>query len=204
MSYEAALARAIAFTGAEGLRLDSPPSSAPITQSNLRLIAAEVAGGLKDQISLYRLQEQKVAMSLGGDCGNVHHLIAKFLGTHHSSVAFNLTMGNVTINGAGGFAFSQDKFREWRRVGSGEIYDCHSWIALNDRYILDATLATYINTRRLGSRALGGVLYGTPSSLHCIPINGEPHEALPQDTTLDYEPVILGIEAFEKVAPRRV
>ena len=90
----------------------------------------------------------------------------------------NFTMGNVTIDENGGFAFSQKKFIDWVCSGHGSVFDCHSWVTVGKDHIIDATIATYINTRRQGVMKFGGVLCGMPRSLKCIAIAQEPHQAI--------------------------
>ncbi len=168
------------------------------------MIARKVAHGLYDQIKQYRSRNQNVHMSLGGDCGNVHYLIARFIRANYKDVDANLTMGNVTIDENGGFEFSEKKFLDWVSSGHGSVFDCHSWVTVGKDHIIDATIATYVNTRRLGVMKFGGVLYGMPGLLECVPIAQEPHQALPNGTTIAFEPVVLGESAFLSVARQNI
>ncbi|MEO8387395.1 hypothetical protein [Polaromonas sp.] len=197
---------AIAFTESEGLRLDAPMLGNPTDNLQLLDIVDFISAGLDEQFALYRAQKFNVPMKLGGDCGNVHFLIAKSIQKIYPGLGANFVLGNVSVDGEGGFEFSQEKFKSWRRNGGhGDIYDCHSWITFGDGMILDATIATWVNTRRYSTKALGGILYGIPGALSCIPITGEPHEphkAIPATTSIKYTPIALGIEAFLSVAPK--
>lgn len=203
VSYEDHLQCAIAFTQSEGLRLDAPMRGNPTDNSQLLDIVDFISTGLDEQFAHYRAQKFNVPMTLGGDCGNVHFLIASFIRKKYPGLEANFVLGNVSVNGAGGFEFSQEKFKSWRRNGGhGDMYDCHSWITFGDGVILDATIATWVNTRRYSTKALGGILYGMPGALSCIPITGEPHETIPATTSIKYTPIALGIEAFRSVAPK--
>ena len=202
--YENHLQCAIAFTQSEGLRLDAPMWGNPTDNAQLSDIVAFISTGLDTQFALYRDRKFNVPMKLGGDCGNVHFLIASYIQKNNPGLEANLVLGNVSVDGAGGFEFSQEKFKSWRRSGGhGAMYDCHSWITFGDGMILDATIATWVNTRRCSTKALGGILYGMPGALSCIPITGEPHKTIPATTSVEYTPIALGIEAFLSVAPKK-
>lgn len=203
MTYEDHLQCAIAFTQSEGLRLDAPIYGNPTNNAQLLGIVDFISTGLDEQLAHYRAQKNNVPMALGGDCGNVHFLIARYIQKKYAGLEANFVLGNVSVDGAGGFEFSQEKFKSWRRKGGhGDMYDCHSWITFGDGVILDATIATWVNTRQYSTKALGGILYGMPGALSCIPIAGEQHEGIPATTNIKYTPIALGIEAFLSVAQK--
>lgn len=200
--YREAIQRAFEFTVNEKFQPDAPQNFLRIAPEVPKAIADDVARGLYDQLGKYRGQNRDVAFTLGGDCGNVHYLIANYIQSEHKGLAANFTMGSVSIDGKGGFDFTAQKFQKWRKEGAGNLYDCHSWITFGDGSILDATIATYVNTRRQGVNRLGGILVGEPGHFHCVPIVGEPHLDIPSSTQFAYQPLVLGVAAFLEVAPR--
>lgn len=198
-TYSDCLQSAIAFTASEGLKLDNQPSGVSTDPMVLGTIASKVSQGLYEQIAAFRSQGLSVPMAFGGQCGNVHYIIAKFILSEYPGVEAHFALGNVAIDGARGFDFSQEKFKKWREAGHGKVYDCHSWIAFGDGTILDATIATWINTRRHRVKKLGGILYRMPGTLRCAGIENEPHQAVPAGTRIEYQPVALGLQAFSQV-----
>lgn len=200
LSFSASVNQAYEFTLAEGFQPDAFLTNKSVDTQQVAIIASEVARGLYDQIKQYRFRKQNEHMSLGGDCGNVHYLISQFIRENYKDVDANFTMGNVTIDQRWGFEFSEEKFRRWVSTGHGSVFDCHSWVTLGKDHIIDATIATYVNTRRQKVMKFGGVLYGTPGSLKCIPIVQEPHRDIPIGTTIIFEPVVFGIPAFHCTA----
>lgn len=199
--YSDAFSDAMEFSRSQGLKLDSNPSE--VTCEILAAKAAqEIANGLYDQIDNYRKIGCNPYMAIGGDCGNVHLLIANFLLKEYPKLSPNLVMGSVALNQKESFNFSEEKFIDWRQRGYGDVFDCHAWVSLGQNWIIDATICTWMHTRRGPGGAFGGILYGSPSSLKCVPITNEKH--VEQSLTgIRYRPVVLGVDAFSLVHQAR-
>jgi hypothetical protein len=201
LCYSDVFSKAVDFTLSQRLKLDSSLSEA----TSERLVAEathEIAGGLQEQINLHRELGRDPYKAIGGDCGNVHLLIARFLLEEYPRLTPNLVMGSVVLNQQEAFNFSQEKFIEWRQNGYGDIFNCHAWVSLGQNWIIDATVGTWVHTRLGPGGAFGGVLYGPPSSLKRVPIANE-KDAEQSLTGIMYSPVVLGVEAFSLVHQAR-
>ncbi len=201
LCYSDVLSEAVDFSRSQGLKLDSSPSEATC-EPLVAKAAHEIAAGLYEQINLHRERGHDPYMAIGGDCGNVHLLIAGFLLENYPMLTPNLVMGSVILRQQEAFNFSQKKFIEWRQSGYGDIFDCHAWVSIGQNWIIDATVGTWVHTRPGPGGAFGGVLYGSPSFLKRVPIPNE-KDAEQSLTDIMYRPVVLGVEAFSLVQQAR-
>lgn len=201
MPYSDAFSEAVKFNRSQRLKFDSNPSEVTC-ELQVAIAAQEIANGLYDQINRHRIHDRNPFMAIGGDCGNVHDLIARFLLENYPELSPNLVMGSVTLNQQEPFNFSQEKFIDWSQKGYGEIFDCHAWVSLGQNWIIDATIGTWVHTRQGPGEAFGGVFYGSPSSLKSVPIANEKH--VEQSLVgIRYRPIVLGLEAFSLVHQAR-
>ncbi len=201
MVYSEALVKAMQFTQSQGLELDSACSE-EICTTSVESAIQEIASGLYDQIDLYRKQDRDPYMAFGGDCGNVHLVISRFLSKNYPKLSPNLVMGAVAFNQQESFNFSQEKFIDWKKRGYGDLFDCHAWVSLGQSWIIDATIGTWVHTRQGPGQAFGGILYGDPSSLKSLSISKENH--VEQSLIgISYRPVVVGVNAFTLVQQAR-
>lgn len=201
MDYSDAFGEAMEFNRSLGLKLDSNPSEATCEPLVAKAVD-EIAHGLYEQINHHRKVGHNPYMAIGGNCGNVHFLIAKFLLKEYPRLSPNLVMGSVALNQQEPFNFSQEKFIDWKQRGYGELFDCHAWVSLGLNWIIDATIGTWAHTRQGPGDAFGGILYGPPSSLKTVQISDEKH--VEQSLTgIRYKPIVLGVEAFSLVHQAR-
>ena len=206
--YEDLFKKAVTFTAEQKFTLDSHTVS-DCEESVSRLIT-EVSNILVNEIPKYHDYGFDPIVRFGGDCGNIHYAILNFIKSHYPSVSANMTIGEVSVSNQSGFEFDQAKCIEWLENGSPQVLDCHAWITINNDYILDCTIGTYINTRidsdyekNKTKNLFGGLIFGNVDNLQRIAFYGLRDKA-PQDyLDVKYNPVILGIEAFSALAPRQ-
>jgi hypothetical protein len=198
-TYKEAFELAVAFTNSKGFVLDSDKGDV-----QYHALVEELAGALSEQNAQYKARGLDPLVAFGGDCGNVHVQVLKYIQKYYPYTDANLVMGEVSI-GQDGFSFDQATFLKWQETGAPEILDCHVWIAIGSDYIVDCTLGTYINTRIVkssSSKACGGVICGSPNDLKIIKINGLAHIDPIGFNKVIYRPVAIGLSALEAIGPR--
>ncbi|WP_413499715.1 hypothetical protein [Buttiauxella gaviniae] len=207
-TYEELFEVAKTFTKGKSYSLDSPTKSSSCVTSVATLLE-ELSDLLGKYQSNYNRPDYTPVYLFGGDCANIHSLILKHIQKHYRGISANITIGGVLLSGQQGFQFSQDKCNEWLENGSPEIFSCHAWITIDNDYILDCTIGTYINTRidpakddNISQNAYGGLTFGKVGNLQHIAISNLKGKRPPEDIKIEYNPVILGEEAFEVIVPK--
>lgn len=207
-TYEVLFEKAKNFTAQNEFNLDS--KTPRICEDGVSQLISEISSILVDEMPKYRRHGFDPIVRFGGDCGNIHFAILNFIKNFYPSICANITVGEVSISNQSSFKFDQDKCIEWLKNGSPQILDCHTWITINNDYILDCTIGTYINTRvdpdhekNTKDGLFGGLIFGKVDELQHVAFHGL-REKKPQDyLRLKYSPVILGLEAFNALAPRQ-
>lgn len=197
--YSAALYSAQDFTTNKGFRIDSLIAS-NVDIESFKIAVSDIANGFDEQITFYQTQGRDVYNALGGDCGNIHKLILKYIKQYYSSLPVNITIGEVKIDENNDFSFGRDKFCSWL-VKKPDILDCHVWLTIGDEYILDATIGTYINTRIDKTAAFGGICYGKPGHLMWQTIANKENRTPDQIQGVKFSPIVLGESALDACAP---
>lgn len=206
--YEDLFQKAQDFTVKNQFNLDSQTQST--CEGSVSQLISEISDILVNEIPKYQQQGFDPIVSFGGDCGNIHFAIINFIKQHYPNICANITVGGVLISNQPDFKFDQSKCIEWLQNGSPQVLDCHTWITINNNYILDCTIGTYINTRVDDNHAqnrknnvYGGLIFGSEDELEHVAFKGLGAKT-PQDyLNMKYSPVILGIEAFTALAPRQ-
>ncbi|KAB0317173.1 MULTISPECIES: hypothetical protein [Vibrio diabolicus subgroup] len=202
-SYEDLIVEAEGFTREQGFAFDTTKRGSSL--DDLETLVTELANILAgDVIPVYKMNGfHDVATRFGGDCGNVHVAILSFIQKYYPSVNANLTVGEFVTDGESQFPFNQEKCLEWLKNGAPEILDCHTWITIDDNIILDCTVGTYVNTRLSDSKTFGGIVWGKMGELNVTRISNFEHKDPHDINGISYHPVILGMSAFSKFAPRQ-
>ena len=169
--------------------------------ANVERIPEEIASMIPEILQTYANLGYTPLISFGGDCGNVHVSILKYIQKNYPNIPANLTIGEVNIGRAAYFKFTESKFIHWLKE-KPEILDCHTWITIGRDTILDATLPTYINTRLDNTQKIGGVLFGLHGKFE---IANVPHmvnlSPCIRGGGIRYEPTAVGYAAFQAIAP---
>lgn len=208
VSYEDLFEEARIFTFKQKFNLDSKAASG--CEDSVSQLITEISNILVNEIPKYHDYGFDPIVRFGGDCGNIHFAILKFIRNHYPSVCANITIGEVSVSNQSGFEFDQAKCIEWLKNGGPQMLDCHTWITINNNYILDCTIGTYINTRidpdherNRTKNLFGGLIFGNVDNLQRIAFHGL-RDKTPQDyLNMKYTPVILGLDAFSALAPRQ-
>ncbi|GKV99202.1 hypothetical protein PEC301653_22480 [Pectobacterium carotovorum subsp. carotovorum] len=195
------------FTAEQGFPLDSDTISN--CEASVSKLVEELSGLFSQYTSNYRDHNFEPITKFGGDCANVHLQILCFIKKHYPSIFANITIGNALLSSQLGFQFNQDKCIEWLKNGSPQIFDSHAWITINNDYILDCTIGTYINTRvdpdhdKNSSESLfGGLIFGNVDNLQHITFTNLRGKIPQEYLKIKYTPVILGMDALYALAPR--
>jgi len=198
-SYRTHFDRAVRYTKGQGFQLDSEIRDDDYL-GQAQIIAEEIAKHIPDRLFQYQAIGLKALAAFGGDCGNTHYSILQFIQQYYPKVPANLTIGGIDLGASSSFDFSEQEFERWR-TSRPEIFDCHAWITIGNRIILDATIMTYVNTRLRQTCAVGGVLVGEHKhfELHLIPDTDNVSPALVRWPV--YRPVAIGVRAFKDIAP---
>lgn len=203
---------AIKFTEDMNFNLDSNLDSKKVfdeENSSIGELINEISGLVAQEVKSYKNYgfEQPI-MRFGGDCGNVHKSVIEFIKKHYKINA-NLTIGEIKINNNTYFSFNQDKCTQWLNGKKPEVFDAHTWITINNDYILDLTIGTYINTRIAPNKEsnskcefFGGIFHGKHGMLKYKAFD-KLKNIEPKNTNLIYSPVILGSSALLTLAPRQ-
>lgn len=195
-TYSQALDRAIEFTSEQNFGLDRNRDAMrnPYNPKCLHELVQEVANMFEGHFQTYRSAGVDPVVQFGGECGNIHCDVLDFIHRHYPELPANLTIGEVRFSRDAMFTFSEEKYLQWLHCRP-KLLDCHVWITIGHSAIIDATIGTYINDRRLKSKFLGGVFCGNPEELSWYPIlPGENRR--PDASTLDYLPIIIGQKAL--------
>ncbi|SUY92833.1 Uncharacterised protein [Buttiauxella agrestis] len=207
-TYEELFEVAKTFTKGKSYSLDSPTKSSS-SETSVSTLLKELSDLLGKYQSNYNHPDYTPVYLFGGDCANIHINILNYIQKYYSDISANITIGGVLLSGQQGFQFSQDKCNEWLENGSPEIFSCHAWITIDNDYILDCTIGTYINTRidpakddNISQNAYGGLTFGKVDNLQHIAISNLKGKRPPEDIKIEYNPVILGEEAFEVIVPK--
>ncbi|WP_126969126.1 hypothetical protein [Xanthomonas sp. BRIP62411] len=180
------------------LELDSPIST--IFAQKARQVADEVALAVPSHLKLYNGTNEEKLHQFGGNCGNVHLLVLNFLKKNYPTVPVNITIGSFTPARSNELDFSQKRFKAWLKE-KPDVLDCHVWLTIGTGFVLDLTLATYINTRRSKCQQWGGTLAGDHDSIEVVG-HPEMQTACPKfGGRLCYHPVALGQDALRKIGP---
>lgn len=136
----------------------------------------------------------------GAQCANTHLAVLKFIKQYYPQLYPNLTIGGLGYKDKVHYSFSRSSFMKWQKIPP-KIVDCHTWITLGSKTIIDCTGLTYIQTRANSNKKLGGIAYGEPGNLRVAEISSA-HPQCETDTKgLHYFPTIVGLAAFRSVAP---
>lgn len=195
------------FTTEKGFSLDSQTISD--CETSVSELIEELSGLFYDFTSKYHDHNFDPVVKFGGDCANVHLKILDFIKNYYPSVSANITIGGVLLSEGAGFKFDQDKCIEWLENGSPKIFDSHAWITINNDYILDCTIGTYINTRiapdcnnNRSEELFGGLIFGNVDNLQHIAFSNLKGKMPQEYLKIKYTPVILGMKALYAIAPR--
>ncbi|HHR6128575.1 TPA: hypothetical protein ACS72K_000129 [Providencia alcalifaciens] len=206
-AYEDLFEDAKKFTMERGFSLDSCAISD--CETSVSELVKELSGLFYEFIPNYHVHGFEPIMRFGGDCANVHFAIFQFIKKHYPSISANITIGQALLSDHSGFYFNQDKCIEWLTYGSPEIFDAHAWITINNDYILDCTIGTYINTRfdpehnkNRSANLFGGLIFSNVDNLQHIPFVNLKGKTPQEYLKIKYTPIILGEKALEKLAPR--
>jgi hypothetical protein len=201
LAYSQSLSRAIQFTAEQNFELDSDRNAigAPYDMKLIHNLVQEIADMFEGHFETYKSAAVDPIVQFGGECGNIHCDVLDFMHRYYPDLLANLTIGEVRFSRDAMFAFSEEKYLQWLQARPKQL-DCHVWITVGHSAIIDATIGTYINDRRLKSKILGGVFCGNPKQLSWYPVLlGE--NRCPDVSTLDYLPVILGRKALFAAGP---
>jgi hypothetical protein len=206
--YEQLFKEAQNFTDKNEFNLDSKNQSS--CEASISQLINEISDILVKEIPKYRQYGFDPIVRFGGDCGNIHFAILGFIKQHYPSICANITVGGVLTSNKSDFKFDQNKCIEWLENGSPQVLDCHTWITINNNYILDCTIGTYINTRidanhvqNKKDNLYGGLIFGSEDKLEHIAFKGLGEKTPLDYRNMKYSPVILGIEAFTALAPKQ-
>ncbi|MGZ0753333.1 hypothetical protein [Kluyvera sichuanensis] len=195
------------FTIEKQFPLDSYPMND--CEANVSELVKELSGLFFDYTNNYLNHNLNPIITFGGDCANVHFQILRFINDHYRSISANITIGEVLLSEQLGFKFNQNKCVEWLENGIPPIFDCHAWITINNDYILDCTIGTYINTRTAPDSAInkseelyGGLIFGHADNLQHIAFRNLKGITPKEYFKIKYTPVILGKTALNKLGPR--
>lgn len=169
-------------------------------EGKLREIVADIASLMHEPIKYFKNNGFNPIIKLGGECGNIHLSFLRYVKKYYPSVPVNLTIGEVRTEGNVNFSFDEDKFIAWL-AERPKILDCHVWITVGNKFIIDATIGTYLNTRIENIQSYGCILYGLPWDLSNFEIPSVINHIPKNLKSLEFRPVVLGEGAFIACAP---
>lgn len=150
-------------------------------------------------------------MIYGSDCGNVHLALLKYIVSKYPSINVELTLGKVAIKNRVIFDFSREKFSSWSNSKPEGLLDAHVWITINDVYIIDCTIGTYLNTRcdinkdiNIKNNFFGGIIFGKNTELEFMEIKNLNNLKPKYFCDLEYTPVIIGHDLTRILPPHNV
>jgi len=177
----------------------------------VRDLVNKISKILAKDISNYPQHGFDPIVRFGGDCGNIHYAILNFIKQHYPNICANITVGEASISNQLIFKFNQNKCIDWLENGSPQVLDCHTWITINNDYILDCTIGTYINTRidsnheqNKEDSLYGGIIFGIVDKLEHVTIKSLEQKTPQNYRNVEYFPIILGLEAFIALAPKQL
>ncbi|MFN3357435.1 MAG: hypothetical protein ACK418_15705 [Pseudomonas sp.] len=200
--YRGSLESSICFTRERGYVLDC--------DMDLRYVhlVKDVADFLPQSVSMFERLGLVPVVAYGGHCVNIHIGVINFIREKYPDVVANLVVGEVSVDKSI-FKFNQAKFLEYINGNGSEISDFHAWINIDSDFIIDCTFGTYINTRLTEpceetqvESSYGGVIYGVPSDLKIMKIEGLKSFTPSNYSRIIYTPVVVGVGALMAVAPR--
>ncbi|BBQ86653.1 TPA: hypothetical protein I9Y23_004728 [Kluyvera ascorbata] len=194
------------FTIEKQFSLDSYPMND--CEANVSDLIEELSGLFFEYTKNYLNHNFNPIIKFGGDCANVHLQILCFINEYYRSISANITIGEVLLSEQLGFKFNQDRCIEWLEHGSPPIFDSHAWITINNDYILDCTIGTYINTRidpdsatNKSEELYGGLIFGHADNLQHIAFSNLKGKTPQEYLKIKYTPVIIGKSALYMLAP---
>jgi hypothetical protein len=208
VTYDQLFKKSKDFTLHNKLALDATVENP--NQNNLQKLIDELTKIISDLTEKYKDHGYDPISRFGGDCGNVNFLVINFIKQHYPSIQANITIGDISIENQTYFPFNQKKCLDWLKNGSPQIFDCHAWITINNDYILDCTIGTYINTRidperkkNKENNLYGGLIHGQENHLKNIKFSNLKNKTPQNFNEIKYSPIIVGLQAFKKICPRQ-
>ncbi|WP_024668162.1 hypothetical protein [Pseudomonas syringae] len=214
VTYDQLFEKSKKFTSHNKLALDttveSQSQSQSQSQSHLQKLIDELTTLICDFTEKYNTHGFDPITRFGGDCGNVHFSVINFIKDNYPSIQANITIGDISIENQTHFPFNQKKCLAWLKKGSPKIFDCHAWITINNDYILDCTIGTYINTRidperekNKENNLYGGLIHGQENHFKNIKFSNLDNKTPQNFNKIKYSPIIVGLQAFKKICPRQ-
>ncbi|AMT98240.1 MULTISPECIES: hypothetical protein [Psychrobacter] len=206
-TYEQSFNDAIKFTIDKGFSCNL--NSSKSNKQALSELISEISVIFANETSMYEKEGFNPIERFSIDCGNVHYAILNFIENNYPSINANITVGDVFVGKNQPFPFNESKCADWLINGIPKSLDFHTWITIDDDYILDCTIGTYINIRtslhkekNLKDNIYGGLIYGNEGNLAGTSFKSLNSKVPKEISDIKYIPIVIGRKAFLALAAK--
>ncbi|MDJ0034796.1 hypothetical protein QM637_02925 [Pantoea allii] len=202
---------AIKFSKKTNLTIDNDKHKEEISQSEIIKLKSELTKSLSGYIDSFSQKHPNETLEkFSLDCVNLSVSILNFINENYPTIPANITIGEISYLNKKRFITKREDFSKNPLLHQNEKFKHHAWITLGKNYILDAAIGTAINcifSQELSNirnhRLYGGLVHGIEGSFLSEAIDKS--HWLPRDLeSLKYQPVIVGLEAIHKYAPKNL